>query len=140
MSTFLKKIVKTEKCWEWVGAKDTRGYGNFKFESKVYKAHRFSYQFHKGPIPKGLVIDHLCRNTSCVNPSHLEAVTHKVNVLRGIGPTSINASKTICKRGHLLNIENVYISAANNRSCMICQKIRYREYVKNKNSNNYPAS
>src|SRR6202030_118623 len=62
-------------CWLWLGACNEFGYGKF---GKV-KAHRFSYEREKGPIPDGLEIDHLCRNKSCVNPDHLEAVTHGEN-------------------------------------------------------------
>lgn len=71
-------------CWFWKGGLDTNGYGCFKIPSKQVIAHRFSYELFKGRIPKGLVIDHICRNKSCVNPDHLDAVTQKENISRAI--------------------------------------------------------
>lgn len=83
-------------------------------------AHRFSYIIHKGEIPPKLVIDHLCRNTLCVNPDHLEAVTHKENLLRGIGPTSINAKKTHCIHGHEYTPQNTDYKPNGTRRCKTC--------------------
>lgn len=78
-------------CWNWTGSKSakTKGrklpcvYGGFRLNGGTMPAHRASYEIHKGKIPTGLQIDHLCRNTLCVNPAHLEAVTNEVNVRRG---------------------------------------------------------
>lgn len=75
------KVRKTESCWHWTGAQSAAtGHGNFKVNGKVTLVHRFSYELAKGPIPEGLVIDHICRNGSCVNPDHLRAVTQKQNM------------------------------------------------------------
>lgn len=68
---------------------------------KMY-AHRLAYIHFKGPIPDGLTIDHLCRTPACINPDHLEAVSQRVNILRGGGPAAINAAKMLCKEGHEL--------------------------------------
>ncbi len=73
-------IHSQDGCWGWAGRIDGAGYGRW----SRHLAHRLSYEFHVGPIPEGLVIDHLCRNRSCVNPVHLEVVTQKVNVRRGV--------------------------------------------------------
>ncbi len=102
------------------------------------KAHRWIYQYMVGEIPEGWTIDHLCRNTSCVNPDHLEAVTHKENVLRGFGPTALNARKTHCKNGHLLDGDNLKVEDYGSRRCKLCQEeyfkkklLRKREYKLN---------
>lgn len=69
-------------CWWWMGAKDTNGYGSVSWQGIQMLAHRVSYALAKGPIPTGLVIDHLCRNKACINPEHLEAVSQKTNCMR----------------------------------------------------------
>lgn len=81
-------VAKTDECWNWTGG-TTKGYGSFTDTNrrKVY-AHRFSWELHRDPIPEGLVIDHLCRNTLCVNPDHLEPVTQQENVRRAVRKTS----------------------------------------------------
>lgn len=71
-------------CWNWQRSLGTGGYGVSCLNSKRIYAHRLSYRAFKGEIPKGLCIDHLCRNRKCVNPDHLEAVTQKVNINRGV--------------------------------------------------------
>jgi len=83
---FWRYVVKDANtgCWNWTGG-TTKGYGSFTYpgRSKCY-AHRFSWEMHRWPIPEGLVVDHLCRNTICVNPDHLEPVTQGENVRRGV--------------------------------------------------------
>jgi len=77
------------ECWLWIGAITKNGYGNFwltDVKSNVF-AHRWAYERLRGPIPTGLVIDHLCRVRHCVNPEHMEPVTIRVNSLRGMSPT-----------------------------------------------------
>ena len=84
-------LIQENGCWDWVGTKTRFGYGLARLgprNTPLRQAHRMMYERHKGPIPKGLVIDHLCRNTSCVNPDHLEAVTQKENIRRGKNPIS----------------------------------------------------
>jgi hypothetical protein len=78
-----------------------------------------------GPIPEGLVIDHLCRNRGCINPTHMEPVTNAENVLRGEGPTAVNARKTHCKRGHPFDDVNTYVYAKG-RACRMCHQLRQR--------------
>lgn len=71
------------ECWTWTGSK-SRGYGNFAVHRQQLKAHRVAYEHWCGQIPEKLDIDHLCRNTACVNPRHLEAVSHRTNLDRGL--------------------------------------------------------
>jgi len=91
-------------CWRWTGAPDRYGYGRLKFCGRMMKAHRVAYELNVGPIPDGLTIDHVkargCSTTLCVNPSHLEPVTCRVNLLRGNTHAAKNAAKTHCPKGH----------------------------------------
>jgi hypothetical protein len=106
-------------CWEWTGMKDAAGYG---FVSE-YRAHRYAYTLLVGPIPENLVIDHLCRVTSCVNPTHLEPVPNGINVLRGFGPPASNSRKTHCCRGHDITQPGSYYvrpSRPRERRCRVC--------------------
>ena len=94
-------------CWNWKAGK-TKGYGMFYLNGRSVGAHRVSYELYVGKIPKGLTLDHLCRNTACVNPRHLEPVTLGVNVLRSNNLCAVNARKTHCKNGHKFTKENTY--------------------------------
>lgn len=120
-------LVEGNGCWAWLGAFDPHGYGKMWDGRTNVRAHRLMYELHVGEIPNGLVIDHLCRNTACVNPSHLEPVTIRENTLRGFGPASINARKTKCKNGHDFSIENTYVNPQGRRTCRTCQRSRTRK-------------
>jgi hypothetical protein len=86
LERFKKKyIVDDSGCWLWQGSMQPNGYGKFSLNSQTYYAHRASYILHVGEIPDGLVLDHLCRTTQCVNPDHLEPVTPQTNRMRGDG-------------------------------------------------------
>ena len=111
-------------CWEWQGYRDRDGYGQFNvYRRQRMQAHRYSYEMIVGPIPDGLQIDHLCRNTSCVNPAHLEPVTCQVNLLRGETFQAKNAVKTHCPRGHEYTEDNTYRAKNGSRSCRACIKM-----------------
>lgn len=129
------KFNESNWCWEWKNAKI---YGYFRLNGKKTVCHKISYQLFIGPIPQGLELDHLCRNMKCCNPEHLEAVTHKENVLRGIGPTAINAQKTHCDNGHEYTPENTFIRPkSGNRDCRICMLSRSRaHHLKNRDKEN----
>jgi hypothetical protein len=73
-----------------------------------------------GPIPEGLTIDHLCRVRHCVNPAHLEAVSERVNILRGNGAGARNARKTHCVKGHAFTPDNLYRDYQGYRRCRRC--------------------
>ncbi|MEE9149964.1 MAG: HNH endonuclease signature motif containing protein [Candidatus Tectomicrobia bacterium] len=130
---FWKKVELTEQdCWVWTGHL-RRGYGTLMRNGEDGYAHRFAYESLVGPIPEGLTIDHLCRNRACVNPAHMEPVTHRVNILRGEGLCAKNARKTHCKHGHPLTVENVYLFRGS-RCCRECQQRRVREYTARRRS------
>lgn len=123
LARFWAKVNKTDTCWLWTGSINKRGYGRVRRGGKVGRiilAHRYAYEASIGPIPAGLVIDHVCRVKHCVNPSHLEAVPDRVNVARGIGPTAVNARKTHCKRGHEFTLANTGLKLSNGRYCRRC--------------------
>lgn len=116
-------------CWLWVACVDWDGYGQF-HAAKQTTAHRFSYEMHKGPIPDGLQIDHLCRVTCCVNPDHLEAVTAGENARRSMSFAGRNARKTHCWRGHPLSGENLYIAPSGYRNCKECRGLASKRHRK----------
>lgn len=116
--SFTRRItVQDDGCWAFATLTGS-GYGWFQ-EARAY-AHRFAYEAVVGPIPDGMVIDHLCRNARCVNPAHMEAVTQRENVMRGTGPTAINASRTHCKTGHPFDEHNTYVTWDGRRQCRAC--------------------
>lgn len=109
-------------CLEWRGCTNAYGYGVVRnHEGKVLQVHRVAYEAVKGPIPDGLVLDHLCRNTVCMNPGHLEPVTRGENVRRG---ENNNRKKTHCIRGHEFTGHR---DNTGQRVCLECRRIRYHE-------------
>ena len=129
-----RSIPRDNGCMEFQGHIGKNGYGYVMFRDHTPRlVHRTVYEFIKGPIPKGLQLDHLCRNRICVNPDHLEPVTHRVNSLRGRGAPALNAKKTHCPKGHEYTPENTYLQKRPpndvGRICRTCmsayQKRRY---------------
>jgi hypothetical protein len=82
-SRFWKRVAVTDRCWLWTGGLTATGYGQFHFHGRPRVAHKYLYEFERGPVPDGLELDHLCRVRNCVRPDHLEAVTHAENIRRG---------------------------------------------------------
>lgn len=107
-------------CMLWLAGLTHNGYGRLSMSGRLKRAHRISYELAYGPIPAGLVIDHLCRVRHCVAPDHLELVTHAENTLRGLGPPAINARKTHCLKGHEFTPDNLYPARAGERRCRTC--------------------
>lgn len=93
---------------------------------RVY-LHRYTYEAANGPIKATLQIDHLCRNRACCNPKHLEAVTQRVNILRGKGFPARHALVTSCPAGHAYTPANTYVSSRNQRICRACKAARERD-------------
>lgn len=134
---FMAKVKKLDNgCWFWTAYKDKLGYGRFlRATGKNMLAHRWSYLNLKGIIKEGLELDHLCRNPSCVNPDHLEAVSHQENMRRGItGQYMKERSKLIthCPQGHEYNQENTYYHRGKYKQCRICKRDYLRKYRKRK--------
>lgn len=122
------RLDKSGDCWLWTGATDTGGYGLISYKGRrCLKVHRAYLEAIGQPVPDGLTVDHLCRVHGCCNPDHLEVVTHQQNVLRGIGPTAINAAKTHCIHGHEFTEANTIINTRGNRHCRTCAKLRVRK-------------
>lgn len=124
----LKSKIKKEKdCWIWTGAKFKKKYGDYgqirlgrKPNSRLKRAHIVSYEYFVGKVPKGLELDHLCHNTLCINPKHLEPVTHKENIVR-----RKDSGLPHCKYGHKYTEETTYTRPDNGRrECKVCRKLR----------------
>ena len=125
---FWAKVHKTSTCWLWTGSRISSGYGNFRGENGCnVLVHRFAYETLIGPIPDGLMLDHLCRNPACVNPAHLEPVPARENSLRGVGFAAENARKTHCVNGHPYDLLNTRIRPQGWRDCRVCHRLKERE-------------
>ena len=130
---FWNKVRFTDSgCWEWVGAK-AHGYPQIWLDGRTQQAHRVAYVVLRGAIRDGLTLDHLCCNSICVNPDHLEPVTHQVNILRGNGMAARHARRTHCREGHLLDMFNIRYSRRDGRLCLICDRKRKRQRIERGN-------
>lgn len=120
------QVTKTDTCWLWTGhLSKPGGYGRLRDnrpgKSGSIVAHRAAYELLVGPVPDGLVLDHLCRVRTCVNPAHLEPVTDRENVARGVGISVVNAAKTHCPKDHEYTPENtVLANRGAARRCRTC--------------------
>ncbi|KKN16463.1 hypothetical protein LCGC14_0975720 [marine sediment metagenome] len=125
---FWAKVDKSGDCWRWCGYRSKQGYGRLTVAQKNIYAHRFAYQLLVGPIPKGLQVDHLCLNPSCVNPGHMELVSSGRNTLRGFSPPANNARKTHCSLGHPYSGSNLLNWKGHGRGCRKCANEQQRAW------------
>lgn len=127
---FWDNVLQIGDCWQWRGPKNATGYGrwsrwNASRGGQTVLVHRIAYTLLVGEIPPGLVIDHLCRNTLCLNPDHLDPVTDRVNLLRGESPSAKAARATHCPQGHPLSGDNMRVYSGA-RVCLTCKKDKDR--------------
>ena len=107
-------------CWVWPGKWRSRGYAMTKIRGRAIGVHKVILEALRGPVPLGLEIDHTCRTKACVNPFHLEMVSHAENVRRGLRPANGR-----CRNGHIRTPENTLIRPADPsrlRECRICKQ------------------
>lgn len=122
-------IGRPGQCWPWQRGKTTAGYGSVYHEGKHGYAHRLMFEWFRGPIPKGMFIDHKCRNRKCCNPAHLRIATPRQNVLENnVGPVAANVLKTHCLRGHPFSGENLYVRASGGRECRACRSTAMKSW------------
>jgi hypothetical protein len=124
---FWSHVSKTDTCWLWTGPVLQNGYGRLCVRSQPHYAHRISHEMLIGPIPDGLEIDHLCRVRNCVNPDHLEAVTHAENLRRAQPYREPHRPPTQCRKGHTYDIGTTYCrscASASNRRKYLARKAR----------------
>lgn len=107
-------------CWIWLAGTATEGYGKFWVDGATDLAHRVSWRLAGRATPSNTELDHLCRNRLCCNPDHLEPVSHRENMLRGVSPTALTARSNFCKNGHEFTVENTYYLANGWRRCHAC--------------------
>jgi hypothetical protein len=122
----MSKVRKGDGCWGWDAGHTPAGYAKFWRDGRTQLAHRLIYEHERGPIPDGLVIDHLCRNRGCVNPDHLEVVTTRTNLLRGDTLAAANVAKTHCRNGHEYDDANTYRAPDGQRMCRVCMRAHDR--------------
>lgn len=127
---FWSRVAKSNGCWIWSGPCDSDGYGKVTWSGRFRRAHRVAYELSIGPIPEGLQLDHLCRDPGCVNPAHLEPVTHQENMRRGLH----GGLTTHCPAGHPYDETNTYRPPGTNqqrcRTCLREHSARYRERIR----------
>ena len=133
---FWEKVDKSNECWTWKASLTPAGYGSFWDSGKCFDAHKMSYRLTVGEPPDGLELDHVCHSRDrtcsggptclhrrCVNPTHLEPVTHEKNMRRGV-----LARRTQCPSGHTYNDRNTYRDSRGRRTCRLCNLVAVRQY------------
>jgi len=119
-----EKVDRTGDCWIWTHGLSLGGrYGALRVDGRMQAAHRVSYEMARGPIPAGLELDHLCRNTRCVRPDHLEPVTHAENMSRGIQAATVRN-----RRGRCARHDEPMSRASGSWVCRSCRRQANRDY------------
>lgn len=115
-------VIDEQGCWIWQGTLEHHGYGQLRRHGRRMKAHRYAYALHIGPVPAGATVDHLCFQPSCVNPAHLQLLSHAENCSR---KQSLTAET--CARGHLWTEENTGLCPRGHRTeryCRTCRRMK----------------
>jgi hypothetical protein len=120
----LLTVVNKDGCWIWQSTKRSNGYGITTYKGVQTTTHRVAYQIANNLLlSSDMEVDHLCNNRDCINPDHLEAVSHEENMKRG------RDRRTACKKGHAWTEENTYTTIVKRkqggtrtqRYCRICR-------------------
>lgn len=118
-----KILISPTGCWLWTRSCYRDGYASFSWQGRTVAGHLVAYRTLVGRVPDGLRLDHTCRIRHCVNPAHLEPVTQKINILRGVGTSAQHARKLACHLGHAFDVENTRIEIRKDGSVRrICRK------------------
>lgn len=116
--------ITSSRCWLWTKGQNGNGYGRLRVDGRMQYVHRLAYEAFVGPIPIGLVLDHVnergCTSPACCNPAHLEPVTNGENGRRGIK----GVLTTHCPSGHAYTPENIRIRPNGHRVCRTCHRDR----------------
>ncbi len=116
-------------CWLWAAGLGAGGYGKTTLRHKTLLAHRVAYELERGPIPPGLMLDHLCRVRRCVRPDHLEPVTARENTARSETPGAAMIRTGVCQRGHNVEETGVSINTHGERQCRACKNAKSAEWA-----------
>lgn len=138
LATFMRRTMVTDDGCRIVLTKtgdrplklNSEGYAAVAVDRVLVLAHRYVWQLSNGDLPPDAHLDHLCRNRACCEPTHLEPVTCRENVLRGTGPTAENAAKTRCPKGHPFSGDNLYVTLSGGRQCRECKRAEHRRTMR----------
>lgn len=128
LERFWARVEKTDTCWLWTAGRFHNGYGQVKWFGRSRKAHHIAWELLRGALPLPLEADHLCRVRNCVNPDHIEWVTHAENTARAHmarGTDNANGRKTHCPQDHEYTPENTYLDRLGRRICRACRRADY---------------
>jgi hypothetical protein len=132
VESLLSRTVKRadSECREWTGYRTRGGYGTVSTAGRTTTVHRVMYELAVGPIPPRHTVDHVaargCVSRACIWPPHLEAVTHRTNLMRGQTLTATRACATECIHGHPFTLDNTRIRANGTRQCRACDREAHR--------------